>query len=89
MENYKRKLVASSKLFSGFTTYIDITKIDTCEDVCIYFKKKLNEIFKKHNLENLICELQKTNFHIHTHSIEEILLADKNEIIYICDHCCN
>jgi len=87
MENYERKLIASSELFSGFTINIDITQIETLDDICSYFKKKLKEILTQYNFENLLINLNECNFHIHTHSIEAILTSEKNDIIYICDHC--
>jgi len=87
MEIYERKLIASSALFSGFTISIDITQIETLDDICVYFKKKLKEILTKYNFENLIIKLNESNFHIHTHTIESVLTSEKNEIIYICDHC--
>ena len=87
MDNYKRTVIASSDLFSGYKINIDISMVETLDDICIFFKKKLMKSLLYNNFENLIIKLKNTNFHIHTHSIEEIFLSDKNDIIYICDHC--
>tara|TARA_B100000035_G_C20988550_1_gene549038 strand:- start:843 stop:1115 length:273 start_codon:yes stop_codon:yes gene_type:complete len=85
MGDYVRKCVASSELFSGFTVEIDIRYIDNIGEIINYFKKQLFDVLKKNNLLNLIDKLKITNFHIHTHNLNEILL--NKEIIYICDHC--
>lgn len=87
MNHYERKLVASSELFSGFTVYIDITEVETLDDIVEYFKKKLKETLIKNNFENLVLRLNDTKFHIHTFKIEDILVSSINDTFYVCDHC--
>ena len=42
---------------------------------------------EKHNFVALIETCKGLDFHIHTHTFNEILLCKSNEIIYICDNC--
>jgi hypothetical protein len=87
MEKYERKFVASCETFSGYNILIDITQIETIDDIISYFKKKLESVLKAHNFEALIEILKKTIFHIHSHTIEEILTSNVNDIFFICNHC--
>ena len=75
MNIYERTFVASSELFSGFSTRINITFISTLNDICQQFKKDLKEVLEKHN------------FHIHSYTIEDILISKTDDIFYVCDHC--
>ena len=86
MENYERVFVASSKLFSGFKVTINITLVDNLDDIIKLFVKNLKEILEKYNFENLLDELKKSKFHIHTVTMEEILVSSINDIFYVCDH---
>ena len=87
MEKYERKFVVSCEIFSGYNSMIDITLIESIDDIITFFKKKLESVLKEHNLEALIEILKKTNFHIHSHTIEDILTSDINDIFFICNHC--
>ena len=42
---------------------------------------------ERYNFNILVEKCKECNFHIHSHSYEEILSCDPNETIYICDHC--
>jgi len=86
MENYERTFIASSKLFSGFKLSINITLVDNIKDIITIFIKGLTKVLKENNFENLLVELKKTNFHIHTITFEEILVSSLNDTFYICDH---
>ena len=89
MEKYERKFITSSETFSGFSVLIDVTQIETLDDIIIIVKKKLNEVLKEYNFEALIEIFKKTEFHIHTHTIEQILTSEINDFFFICDHCEN
>ena len=89
MEKYERKFITSSETFSGFSVLIDLTQIETLDDIILIIKKKLDEVLKEYNFEALIDILKKTEFHIHTHTIEQILTSEINDIFFICDHCEN
>jgi len=86
MENYERIFVASSKLFSGFKVSINITMVDNLEDIIRIFVNNLRENLKKNNFENLLDELKKSKFHIHTITMEDILISSINDTFYVCDH---
>ena len=86
MENYERTFIASSKLFSGFKIPINITQVDNIDDIVRIFVNGLSKVLKDNNFENLLDELKKTKFHIHTTSFEEILVSSLNDTFYVCDH---
>ena len=66
---------------------VSVKLIETIDDIITFFKKKLESVLKEHNFEALIEILKKTVFHIHSHTIEEILTSDINEIFFISNHC--
>ena len=83
---YKRKFIASSKLFSGYTQVYDIRLYDNIKDIINDFKKSIIDILKMNNLEVLYEECMNCNFHCHTHTFGEILVAEND--IYFCDDDC-
>ena len=83
---YKRKLICSSKIFNGYTVTVDIRYYDNFNELINHFKNELLKTLEVNNFEILIKTFNKSNFHIHTHSFEEILL-DNSRDIYICDGC--
>ena len=87
MEKYEREFIASSEIFSGFKVSIDITQIETLNDIINIFIKKLEDVLKGNNFDALLEILKKNNFHIHTHTIEQILTSEINDIFFICNHC--
>lgn len=87
VNKYERKFIASSKLFWGYTQIYDIRLYDNIKDIIKDFHESLMELLKKNNLEILVEECQKCNFHCHTHTFEEILINLDNKDIYFCDHC--
>lgn len=88
MENtYLRNFYFSSNLFSEYNTKLDIRYIDTIEDIIDYCKKDLLKTLKLNNFICLIENCKECKFHIHTHTLEEILTSSVDEKIYICD--CN
>ena len=82
-----RTFEASSNLFSGFRVDINITKIDTLDDIVIKFVDKLNRVLELNNLLILVEELKKCKFHIHNFTLEDILTSNEEDIFYVCDHC--
>ena len=82
-----RKFVCSSEYFSGFTVMINLTHMETIDDIVIYFKNSLINILQEHNFERLMELVNNRNFHIHSYTIGEILISSHDEIFYICDHC--
>lgn len=86
MNNYQRNIIFSSVLFGGFTINLDIRYFDDKLDIINYCISELKNKLQENNFEELIFQLEKNNFHIHTHTFEEILI-NTNDTIYICD--CN
>ena len=87
-ETYNRTFIASSEIFSGFKVQIDIRRINTLQDIVDIFLRELTSILKIHNFEVLMEKLKYGNsWHIHTHTLEQILMLNPNELIYVCNHC--
>jgi|TARA_Y100000389_G_scaffold150319_1_gene149875 hypothetical protein len=87
-EIYNRTFIASSENFSGFKVQIDIRRINTLQDIVDIFLRELTSILKIHNFEVLMDKLKYGNsWHIHTHTLEQILIGDSNSVYYVCNHC--
>ena len=85
---YNRTFVASSEIFSGFKMNIDIRMIDNLQDIVDIFLKELEKVLEINNFDVLIDKLKYGNkWHIHTHTLEQILMLNPNELIYVCNHC--
>jgi predicted transcriptional regulator len=85
--SYNRTFIASSELFSGFKMEINIQSIDTIDNIIKIFTDELKSILKKYNFEILLESVNVKKFHVHSHTLEQILISNNDEIIYICDHC--
>jgi hypothetical protein len=87
-DNYKRTFIASSELFSGFKVEIQITRVDSINEIINYFVNELTTVLEENNFENLLSKLNNNKlFHIHGVSIEDILTSNPDHIFYLCDHC--
>lgn len=80
---YIRYIQVSGSIFSGYNHTIDIRYIDNLEDIITSTKKQLRNIFEKYRMEELLSIIDNTDYHIHTHTFEDILL--NNSTIYICN----
>jgi predicted transcriptional regulator len=85
--SYNRTFIASSELFSGFKVEMNIQSIDTVDNIIKIFTDELKTVLKKYNFEILLESVNVKKFHVHSHTLEQILISNKDEIIYICDHC--
>ena len=85
--SYNRTFIASSELFSGFKVEMNIQSIDTVDNIIKIFTDELKTVLKKYNFEILLESVNVGKFHVHSHTLEQILISNKDEIIYICDHC--
>ena len=85
--SYNRTFIASSELFSGFKVEMNIQSIDTLDHIIKIFTDELKTVLKKYNFEILLESVNVKKFHVHSHTLEQILISNKDEIIYICDHC--
>ena len=85
--DHKRLFVASSDLFSGFKVHIDIRYIDTLDDIVNIFLSELRMVLKANNFENLLNRIVDKEFHIHSHTLEQILISNQDDIFFVCNHC--
>lgn len=83
----ERVFIASSELFSDFQISISLYNISTIDEIIKIFKNKLLTVFEDNNLTILSEKVKKTNFHIHSYNIEDILTSNYEDYFYICDHC--
>jgi len=85
---YNRTFIASSEIFSGFKIDIDIRTINNLQDIVDIFLKKLKKVLELNNFEVLLDKLKYGNsWHIHTHTLEQILIGNSNSVYYVCNHC--
>jgi len=80
-----KTFIASSELVSFYKENIDITGCKNIEDIIDIFKLLLISNLSKLNLVYLKEEALKADWHIHTHTFEEI--KKLNDDIYICHGC--
>ena len=85
MQKNIRKFISSSQLFSGFSCDINLDYCDSINHIINIFKNELLSILSLHNFETLIENVNRSNFHIHDNTFEEILLSNKDRIFYICE----
>tara|TARA_B100001094_G_scaffold325266_1_gene379309 strand:+ start:2386 stop:2649 length:264 start_codon:yes stop_codon:yes gene_type:complete len=86
MENQMRKFIISSETFSDYDMYISLYDISTIDDIINIMRNDLIEKLSALKLTNLVKKINNTNFHIHSYTIEDILVSKSEEIFYICDH---
>ena len=85
---YLRNFYFSSATFSEYKVTLDIRYINTIEDIINDCKNDLLKTLETHNFVQLIDTCNSCNFHIHTHTLDDILTSRIEENIYICDgHC--
>ena len=82
-----RKFIASSDLFSGYEVSIDLNYCNSLDDIVNSFYDNLQNCLTLNKFVVLLDELKDCRFHIHTYTLEDIILSDKESIFYICDHC--
>lgn len=82
----ERCFIISSELFSNYQTNISLYNISNIEEIINIFKSRLIDLFENNKLFNLSEIVKKTNFHIHSYTIEEILTSSSDDYFYICDH---
>ena len=86
MENQMRKFIISSETFSDYEMYISLYDISTIDDIINIIRNDLIEKLSALKLTNLVKKINNTNFHIHSYTIEDILVSKSEDIFYICDH---
>lgn len=86
----KRVFQVSSDTFWGFRLLIDISKFHTISDIVNFVKNDLKTFLMSRNLIVLVEKLESRLFHLHHpyDTYQDLLrLTNKDDIIYICDHC--
>lgn len=86
MANEKRLFVASSETFSNYQVEISLFNVESIEDIINIFVLSLKTKLSELNLTNLVKKVEASKFHIHSHTIEDILTSNDESIFYICDH---
>ena len=86
MENQMRKFIISSETFSDYEMYVSLYDISTIDDIINIIRNDLIEKLSALKLTNLVKKINNTNFHIHSYTIEDILVSKSEDIFYICDH---
>ena len=75
----------SSDLFNGYTVSLDISSLENQEDIIQICVQDLMNTLQRYNFNILVEKCKECNFHIHSHSYEQILTCNPNETIYICE----
>ena len=83
-----RKVTISCNIFWGFTRNIDMDYIDNEQQIIDFIVNELELFLKGNNLLNLLDKLNKIkdSYNIHGNSIENILISNPENIIYVCSH---
>ena len=84
--SHMRTFIASSELFCDYTLEISLFNVSNIDDIISEFKLSLIKVFEDNNLNNLKKIVEKTHFHIHDFTIEDILVSDSKQAFFICDH---
>lgn len=89
MTNTNRIFQVSSDLFWGYRVNVDISSFDSIISIIEYVRSDLRQFLLSKNLQMLVEKLDACHFHIHSPYNEYVQLvqADDQTIIYICDHC--
>jgi hypothetical protein len=82
----QRTCEISSDIFGGYRYQVDLTNIDSIEEIIALVITDLRSVLHINNLLSLIHHLNNTKWHIHSASLDEII-ANPDIIIWICDHC--
>ena len=65
---------------------IDIRYINTLDDIVKIFLDELKLVLKQNNFEILLEKIIDSEFHIHSHTLEDILTSNPDNIFYVCNH---
>ena len=81
---YRRNIHISGSIFSGYIHEIDIRYVDNTLDIVQSTKENLKNFLKGKGMNELADDVDKIDFHIHSHTFDDILLKT-DEIIYVCN----
>ena len=86
-ETNPRKFIISSELFGGYEVMIDLNYCNSLDDIVNTVYDDLYNCLVQHKFEYLTNKVRLCHFHIHNFTFENIILSDREETFYICDHC--
>lgn len=75
----------SSEFFGGFQHRVDLQGIESIDEIIALTISKLRGVLASHRFLDLVDKCDKAQWHIHTHTFEDIFTRE--DTIYICDHC--
>lgn len=83
-----RRFTLSCEIFSGFTQELDVSKINTIQEVINHVLMRLRGVLRENHLEDLQTKLNHmwNAYHIHDYDIYNILTEERD--YYICNHGC-
>ena len=82
-----RKFIASSDLFGGYETTIDLNYCNSLDDIVNVFYEDLYNCLNFNNFLSLVNKVKHGGFHIHEFTFEDIVMSKEDRVFYICDHC--
>ena len=74
--NNIKRFICSSELFSSYELDIDVNFHDSIESIIEYFQNDMIELFNKHRLHGLVEQMNNTRFHIHSYTMEDMVISD-------------
>jgi hypothetical protein len=51
------------------------------------YLNELRIVLKTNNFENLMNRIVDKEFHIHSHTLEQIMTSNQDDIFFVCNHC--
>ena len=87
----ERQFIISCKTFGGFKIHLTVNDFETLDEIVEAVLDELKKNLASLSLESLLKELEDSRsvFHIHDHTLEDILLTDSLNPFYICSHNCD
>jgi hypothetical protein len=82
---FLKEFIISDKDFSGFSVKIDLDEINNLNEIVNSVINELKKILNNSNLEILLNRLNRSNYHIHDFTFEDILVSNTNKF-YVCNH---
>jgi len=76
----------SDKTFQGFEVKLDLSYIDTVDEICIMVKSTLITHLETYKFEILLDKAKNIQFHIHDYEMGKILMMEENQTLWICNH---
>jgi hypothetical protein len=78
-----KEFVFSCPVFGGFRVILNVTQSSTLKTLVSQGVAELKSVLKHHNLNHLLDLVATKHYHIHSHTLSDILTQDTT--VYICD----